>query len=369
MAILGNASLIFAAKNRSTISGGADRALSNQRLGEALHWTASERTLAEESLRHYPERTDTNENPGSCHSGKNGHWQARSPRSSAFRAGRELQLNLADLSEALLCPACEGRLRFDSAGARCCCTLKGGSRIEESIVRYEPEFSHNKSEMSARDRQANGYLSHGKLPIQVYRIQSFVERASAEHDASPVLDLGCGPGPTTGILLNAGFRVVGIDFSINSLKLNGRYCGAHTKDALFVHGDLTRIKFARASARGLMMADFLQHLGDTETQRSFLERAFDALKPKGWFFLSFFNTNVKNWLKGDIEGSFSGGAIPYRRLSIEEVGKMLPRNVDIEGVLPMNIFNTVQLDRLVARLPFARMLARMIIIYGRKLCD
>jgi cyclopropane fatty-acyl-phospholipid synthase-like methyltransferase len=31
-----------------------------------------------------------------------------------------------------------------------------------------------------------------------------------------VLDLGCGPGPTTAILLATGFRVIAVDFSLTS---------------------------------------------------------------------------------------------------------------------------------------------------------
>jgi SAM-dependent methyltransferase len=275
-------------------------------------------------------------------------------------------LSSFDLSQVLVCPACERRLRFDSVGGRRCCTLNGGSSVDESIVRYEPEIRYNKSEMRARDCQADGYLSHGKLPTQVYRLKRFVMHVAGQPDISPVLDLGCGPGPTTGILLRAGFRVVGVDFSLNSLKLNEQLCKPYTDDVLFVHGDLTRIRFAEASARGLMMADFLQHLGDVETQRSFLRRAFSALKPAGWFFLSFFNTNIKNRLKGDIEGSFCAGAIPYRRLTVSQVTEMLPDNLKIERVLPMNIFNGAKLDGLFARLPLARMLARMIVIQGRK---
>ena len=270
------------------------------------------------------------------------------------------------LTETLLCPACGLRLRFDSSGTRRCCTRPGGSTLEDSIVCYEPDLRSDKPEIKARDNQAHGYLAHNKFPIQIYRLEYFVRRVSAESDSLPVLDLGCGPGPTTKILLDAGFAVVGVDFSLQSLRLNARHSNSRQNHVLFVQADLTRIKFTHACAGGLMMADFLQHLGDRATQRSFLDRALKALKPGGWFFLSFFNTNVKNWLKGDIEGSFSGGAIPYRRLTVNEVIGMLPKNVEITEVLPMNIFHSVCPDRFVARLPLARLLARMMIICGRR---
>jgi SAM-dependent methyltransferase len=269
------------------------------------------------------------------------------------------------LSEMLLCPACGNRLQFDASGIRSCCDLSGGSTLDKSIIRYEPTFDLAKSEVKARDNQASGYLRHGKFPTQISRIQAFVDRLSTRSDPAPVLDLGCGPGPTTKILVAAGYKVLGVDFSMRSLVLNAESVVPNSK-VLFAHGDLTRMKFAQSCAGGLMMADFLQHLGNAGTQRSFLARAFAVLRPGGWFFLSFFNINVKHWLRGDIEGSYSDGAIPYRRLSVREVLEMFPRGVAVADVLPMNIFHSIALDRAVARLPFARLLARMIVITGWK---
>ena len=116
-----------------------------------------------------------------------------------------------------------------------------------------------------------------------------------------------------------------------------------------------------------MMADFIQHLGGLDVQRLFLEKAFGALIPGGWFFLSFFNANLKNRMVNDIRGSFSDGAISYRRLRFSEAQEMLPKNVVVDKILPMNVFHGVAFDRLAARLPFARHFARMMLVYGRKL--
>jgi hypothetical protein len=90
------------------------------------------------------------------------------------------------------------------------------------------------------------------------------------------------------------------------------------------------------------------------------------LRPGGWFFLSFFNINVKNRLRGDIEGAYAAGEIPYRRLAPREVVGMLPANIEITEVLPMNLFHRTVPDRLVARLPYARHFARMMVICGCK---
>ena len=102
-------------------------------------------------------------------------------------------------------------------------------------------------------------------------------------------------------------------------------------------------------------------------QGTFLSKAFEWLAPGGFFYLTFFNFNIKNYLKGDAHGSFARGAIRYERLLHKEVLKALPRNIAVDSVIPLNIFHSVILDRLASGLPGARYLARMIAICGRKI--
>jgi hypothetical protein len=103
-------------------------------------------------------------------------------------------------------------------------------------------------------------------------------------------------------------------------------------------------------------------LGDRETQQVFLAKIFKALKPGGWFYLSFFNTSLIDRLKGDFEGV--RGNIPFRRLSLDEVSGMLPDCIAVERKYVTNVFNGAGLDRIGSRLPFASHFASMAVIEG-----
>lgn len=86
----------------------------------------------------------------------------------------------------------------------------------------------------------------------------------------------------------------------------------------------------------------------------------------GRFYLSFFNLNIKNYLKGDVHGGFSGGKIRYERLTARNVIADFPADVLVDKVLPMNIVRGAALDRLLGALPLALYLSRMVVVTGRK---
>jgi SAM-dependent methyltransferase len=163
---------------------------------------------------------------------------------------------------------------------------------------------------------------------------------------------------------------VAVEFSAASLRLNASANSEDESCVLFVAADLHRLRLAPASYGVLMMADFLQYLGDIGDQRRFLHNVIPALAPGGRFYLSCLNYNVKNWWKGDRVGSFAGGAMPgtmrYRRSQVREVLAMLPDTVEVLAAYPINIFHNFAADRLAASLPPAFLLARMIVVTGRR---
>jgi len=238
--------------------------------------------------------------------------------------------------------------------------------IKNGIIHYtDANELQTIPEVAIRDRQATGYLCHAKFPIQIFRLKQFLRTLPQAVRDMPVLDLGCGPGPSSQILTQEGYRVLAVDFSEESLKINRQLSNVDQSEAIFVCADLTKVIFHENSTRLLVMCDFLQHLGNREVRAKYLRDIFQSLQPGGYFYLSFFNFNLKNYLKGDLYGWFSNGNIAYERLIPKDVINMLPKHIDIDAITPINISHTL-FDRFLTKLPGALYLSRMVQITGRK---
>lgn len=271
---------------------------------------------------------------------------------------------MSDLFDSILCEACGNPLASSSDASIVQCLNGHSYRLTKGVLEYTPASSLaiNK-EAVVRDRQAQGYLSHKKVPVHSMRFREFLERVPSDHlKNKTVLDLGCGPGPNTIILLSKGCRVIAVDFSKESLALNRNDNMDRLAEVLYVSADLNRIRFAEKTAEILVMSDFLQHLGDRDTQRDFLQSAFRSLKPGGLFYLTFFNINLKNFIKSDINGSWGG--ITYMRNRVSDVLPMLPADIVVTQQIPMNLSMSVALDRILSRWPFADFFSRWMLLTG-----
>lgn len=271
------------------------------------------------------------------------------------------------LLDNLMCSKCESAVPFHWEGDCLICVCGNRVKMSNNLLHYcLDEEVATINELRARDNQSQGYLKHSKFPIQVFRMESFLNHLPVGLMDKPALDLGCGSGPTTNLLLKKGYYVVAVDFSMNSLLINREINEQFKERALFVKADLNTIRFRPDSTKLIMACDFLQHLGQHEDRRCFLEGMFRSLSVGGWFYLSFFNFNIKNYFKSDIRGAFSGGAIKYERLLPKEIVGMFPEGIEVTSLLPMNIVSSVSLDRMLTALPGAGFLSRMMVIVGRR---
>ena len=270
----------------------------------------------------------------------------------------------------LLCPLC-GRKNVkvinDRVIASCCNTV---FKLEENQIIIFDDTLFSIPEVITRDKQAKKYLMHSYLPTQISRMKRWISNIPKQLLTGITVDLGCGPGPTTEMLLEIGAKnILSVDFSINSLRINKDICKHNAGKPIYILQDIRGINLRESSISVLVMADFLQHITEKNERDNFINKVMKYLVPGGYFFLSFFNINIKNYLKNDIAGSFSSGKIKYERLNYKKVISSFPDNIIVDQVIPMNISNNAVFDRLLCALPFSNLFSRMIIVQGRKISD
>ena len=155
-----------------------------------------------------------------------------------------------------------------------------------------------------------------------------------------------------------------IDFSKNSLDINKN--SFPSENICWIVADITKIKFVPKSVDLLIMSDFIQHIMGFNKRIEFVNDALQSLKPNGKFYLSFFNFNLINYLKGDRVGSFSGKKIPYERMNSHEIINRL-KNVKINRIIYNGYSYNYYIDKFISNFPFTKYLARYAIIEGEKI--
>jgi SAM-dependent methyltransferase len=104
-----------------------------------------------------------------------------------------------------------------------------------------------------------------------------------------VLDLGCGTGGESKRMVGLGAEVIGIDYSLESIKL----ARANVPDARFIYQDLLAMRFKANSFDGVFEAGVLFHFKKREQAR--VLKMIHAMLKGGGTFLSIYP-----------EGSFEG---------------------------------------------------------------
>lgn len=126
-----------------------------------------------------------------------------------------------------------------------------------------------------------------------------------------ILDLGCGTGGESKRLKNLGARVIGIDFSEESIK----FARKNVPDVEFIVCDIINIKFPKGHFDGVVEAGVLFHF-TKEEQDLILQKIITMLKPTG-LFLSYYP-----------EGSYEG---MQKMNTLSEICKRYSRQLPIKS--------------------------------------
>lgn len=102
-----------------------------------------------------------------------------------------------------------------------------------------------------------------------------------------ILDVGCGTGRGVSFLAGEGYKVTGLDYTMDMLKL----CREKVDDTLFmnlVRGDSGSLPFSEDSFDCIISLNFL-HLFLNEVQKDFIDEMVRVLKPNGVLICEFDN--------------------------------------------------------------------------------
>lgn len=173
--------------------------------------------------------------------------------------------------------------------------------ILDLLSREMPDDARSALEMEARDRDARSRDHPGGLPPWHPPWRDELEipetlRCIGDVAGLTVLELGCGTGLYTRLLAERAARVVAVDFSLDSLRINARHLVPPGAAAL-VRADVTRLRL-RPESFDLALSTLYSNL-PTDKLRAAANRAVhEALAPGGRYVVSAHHQDLRRRLRG-----------------------------------------------------------------------
>ena len=207
----------------------------------------------------------------------------------------------ADLLETLWCPDDQGELA-DEGNAATCRNCGRRYPVIDGVLSFLvgadlPEL--DQAEQADRDREAGWYDSIWPEYIDKVELPAHAERMG--HPDGPVLDLGSGPGRITEYLARElGYPTIGLDYSLESLRLLVRRCEG--LPVLAVHADGRALPFRDGALTGATSGQCYEHFR-REDRRTVLQECARVLRPGAPLAVTTLNYNLtfRLWkLKGNV---------------------------------------------------------------------
>jgi len=204
------------------------------------------------------------------------------------------------------------------AGLRAMRARRHALRANEARPRTVPVPDLQLRERALRDAQAESYEAIAGGPYhEVVEIGATLDHLGAR-PGERVIDLGCGTGRLAARIAAAGARVMGVDFSLESLREAKRLAPG----ALFVQADLTRLPFAEGAFDRAVSSQVFHHLPDGDLRRRGAAEAARVLRKEGVLTLLAYHDA---WIRRAFlprEG-FHPGGIFYHRFRRGELRRLL----------------------------------------------
>lgn len=98
-----------------------------------------------------------------------------------------------------------------------------------------------------------------------------------------IIDLGCGTGEIALLLAEAGYKVTGIDYSIDMLACAEQKSSQAQVPVQWIHQDLRDLQGLKNIDAAISYCDVLNYITSEKDLNSVLMHVYDALKPGGVF--------------------------------------------------------------------------------------
>ncbi|MFB8028946.1 class I SAM-dependent methyltransferase [Streptomyces sp. NPDC056465] len=148
------------------------------------------------------------------------------------------------------------------------------------------------------------------LPLDRAVLAAFADLVRST-GGGPVVELGCGPGPTTAHLRDLGLDVFGVDLSPVMIEL----ARAEYPDLRFEVGSMDALDMADASVDGVLSWYSVIHAPPRQV-RSYVDEFRRVLAPGGHLLLAFFES------EGDPVTVFDHKVAPAYRWPIDELAQL-----------------------------------------------
>lgn len=249
----------------------------------------------------------------------------------------------ADLLATMWCPDDHGDLRDDGDAASCESCGRRYPVIDGvlSFLAGAELPALDQAEQADRDKEADWYDSIWPEYIDRVELPAHAERMG--HPDGPVLDLGSGPGRITEYLARQlGYPTIGLDYSLESLRLLVRRCEG--LPVLAVHADGRALPFRDGALAGATSGQCYEHFR-RDDRRKVLQECARSLRPGAPLAVTTLNYNLtfRLWkLKGNPgakEGDHMYGSnFYYVRQTPKEYRAELAEVFDIEELVGIRNF-------------------------------
>lgn len=244
----------------------------------------------------------------------------------------------------LRCPFDRSRLSLQGEAIRCTDCGRTFPIVEgiPSFVTSDLAMSHaqeewlsKRAEMQARDAQARQYdhLLGLLLMSPVERRMTLRALRGKTVRFDMLAEIGCGTGRMLQHLATIAGTVIGVDFSLESLKLCRERMESLGRwdSTLLLHADACFLPLPDTTLDAVASCQLLEHLPSDRLRRQVLAEMARVLKPGGRYAISGYHWSWLTRWSGAKQGVHDGG-IYYYRFTRQEFHTMISAHLSVESL-------------------------------------